>query len=48
MALANTIEIATKSGFSIRIAQLPELADLVAKALTEARARGLLDEGGAR
>ncbi len=42
MALANTVELPTKSGFSIRIEQLPELADLVAKALAEARARGLL------
>jgi hypothetical protein len=42
MALANTVELPTKAGFSIRIEQLPELADLVAKALAEARARGLL------
>ena len=42
MAVANTVELPTKSGFSIRIEQLPELADLVAKALAEARARGLL------
>jgi hypothetical protein len=42
MALANTVELPTKSGFSIRVEQLPELADLVARALVEARSRGLL------
>ena len=44
MALANTVELPTKAGFSIRIEQLPDLADLVGKALAEARARGLLVE----
>jgi hypothetical protein len=39
MALANTVELPTKSGFSIRVEQLPELAELVARALAEARAR---------
>lgn len=50
MALANTVELPTKSGFSIRVEHLPELADLVTRALAEARARGLLptEEGGAR
>ena len=47
MALANTVELPTKAGFSIRVEQLLELADLVARALAEARARGLLDQGGA-
>ena len=42
MALANTVEIATRAGLSIRVEQLPELADLIAKALAEARARGFL------
>jgi hypothetical protein len=45
MALANTVELPTKAGFSIRVEQLPELADLVARALAEARARGLLVGG---
>ena len=33
MALANSVELPTKSGLSIRIEQLPELADLIARAL---------------
>ncbi|HEX5845625.1 MAG TPA: hypothetical protein VFY53_04930 [Rhodoplanes sp.] len=41
MALANGCEIATKSGFSIGIEQLPGLGELVTRALTEVRARGL-------
>jgi hypothetical protein len=44
MALANTTESPTKAGFCIRIEQLPELADLIRKALAEAHARGLLVE----
>ncbi|MGA8156665.1 MAG: hypothetical protein WB822_10755 [Rhodoplanes sp.] len=40
IALADTVELPTASGFSIRLEQLPKLADLVARALAEARARG--------
>ena len=42
VAVVNTVELTTKFGFSIRMEQLPELAELVTRALAEARARRLL------
>ena len=47
MALANGCEIATKSGFSVQIEQLADLAELMTRALTEVGARGLVEGGRA-